>query len=80
MFEAIIDPTAGPAAGSERDPAALAARPASLSGLRLGLLANTKRNAEEFLTQVGRELAARYGVRTVLAGRSPTSWRRRRSR
>ena len=47
MFEAIIDPTAGPAADSERDPAALAARPASLSGLRLGLLANTKRNAEE---------------------------------
>ena len=71
MFEAIIDPTAGPAAASGRDPAALAARPASLSGLRLGLLANTKRNAEEFLTQVGRELAARYGVRTVLAAKKP---------
>jgi hypothetical protein len=67
VFESIIDPTVGPATSSERAPAALAARPASLSGLRLGLLANTKRNAEEFLTQVGRELAVRHGVQTVLA-------------
>ena len=71
MFDSIIDPTVGPVASSERGPAALAARPASLSGLRLGLLANTKRNAEEFLTQVGRELAARYGVQTVLAAKKP---------
>ena len=71
MFDAIIDPTVGPAGSSERGPAALAARPASLSGLRLGLLANTKRNAEEFLTQVGRELAERYGVQTVLAAKKP---------
>ena len=74
MFDAIIDPTVGPAASSgssERGPAALAARPASLSGLRLGLLANTKRNAEEFLTQVGRELAEQYGVQTVLAAKKP---------
>ena len=71
MFESIIDPTVGPATSSERDPTALAARPASLSGLRLGLLANTKRNAEEFLTQVGRELAAQHGVQTVLAAKKP---------
>ena len=71
MFDAIIDPTIGPAAGSERGPAALATRPASLSGLRLGLLANTKRNAEEFLTQVGRELADQHGVRIVLAAKKP---------
>jgi len=71
VFEGIIDPTVGPATTSERDPAALAARPASLSGLRLGLLANTKRNAEEFLTQVGRELAEQYGVQTVLARKKP---------
>ena len=71
MFESIIDPTVGPAASSERDPAAHAARPASLSGLRLGLLANTKRNAEEFLTQVGRELAVQHGVQTVLAAKKP---------
>jgi len=77
VFEAIIDPTVGPAASADRDPAALAARSASLSGLRLGLLANTKRNAEEFLTQVGRELAVRYGVQTVLAAKKPA---RRRSR
>ena len=71
MFDAIIDPTVGPVAGSERGPAALATRPASLSGLRLGLLANTKRNAEEFLTQVGRELAEQHGVRIVLAAKKP---------
>lgn len=71
MFESIIDPTVGPATSSERDPAVLATRPASLSGLRLGLLANTKRNAEEFLTQVGRELALRHGVQTVLARMKP---------
>jgi hypothetical protein len=71
VFEAIIDPTVGPAAGSERAPAAPAARPARLSGLRLGLLANTKRNAEEFLTQVGRELAVRHGVTITVARKKP---------
>jgi hypothetical protein len=71
VFDRIIDPTIGPAAGPGPGRVVLAERPASLSGLRLGLLANTKRNAEEFLDQVGKLLAARYRVRTVLAARKP---------
>ncbi len=71
MFDSIIDPTVGPAAESERGQAALAPRPESLSGLRLGLLANTKRNAEQFLDQVGRLLGEQYGVRTVLSRKKP---------
>ena len=71
MFDSIIDPTLGPAADAQRAPAALAVRPDSLSGLRLGLLANTKRNAEQFLDQVGRMLAERHGVTAVLARKKP---------
>jgi hypothetical protein len=71
VFDSIVDPTIGPAADAGREPVVLAKRPASLSGLRLGLLANTKRNAEQFLDQVGKLLAAQYGVRTVLAAKKP---------
>jgi hypothetical protein len=71
VFDSIVDPTIGPAADAGRDPVVLAERPASLSGLRLGLLANTKRNAEQFLDQVGKLLTAQYGVRTVLAAKKP---------
>ena len=49
----------------------LADRPESLSGLRLGLLANTKRNAEQFLDEVGKLLVDRHGVTTVLARKKP---------
>ncbi len=72
MFDSIIDPTIGPAAGPGPGRAALAERPASLSGLRLGLLANTKRNAEQFLDQVGKLLAAQYRVQSVLAAKKPS--------
>ena len=71
VFDSIIDPTVGPAAALERDRPTLAARPGSLSGLRLGLLANTKRNAEQFLADVGRELAEQYGMVQVLAVKKP---------
>jgi hypothetical protein len=71
VFDSIIDPTIGPAAESNQDQPALAARPDSLSGLRLGLLANTKRNAEQFLDQVGRLLGEEYGMTTVLATKKP---------
>ncbi len=67
MFDSIIDPTVGPPAGSVPGQVVLAPRPDSLSGLRLGLLANIKRNAEPFLNEVGRLLGERYGVQTVLA-------------
>jgi hypothetical protein len=71
VFDSIIDPTVGPADSLERDRPALAPRPGSLSGLRLGLLANTKRNAEQFLTDVGRELAEQYGIVPVVAVKKP---------
>jgi len=71
VFETVVDPTVGPPASSEGGQPTLAARPGSLSGLRLGLLANTKRNAEQFVQQVGEQLAERYGVRTVLARKKP---------
>jgi len=71
VFETIVDPTVGPPADSERGQPALAPRPVSLRGLRLGVLANTKRNAEEFVQQVGQQLADQYGVRTVLARTKP---------
>src|SRR5258708_34876447 len=71
VFESIIDPTLGLAADSQRCPAGLADRPERLSGLRLGLLANTKRNAEQFLDEVGRLLAEQHAVTTVVARKKP---------
>jgi len=71
VFDSIIDPTLGPATDAGRGPAAPADRPDSLSGLRLGLLANTKRNAEQFLDQVGRLLTERCGVTALVARKKP---------
>lgn len=71
MFENIIDPTVGPPADFDNGVAVLADRPASLSGLRLGLLANTKRNAEQFLDEVGLLLAQQHGLTPVLRMTKP---------
>jgi hypothetical protein len=71
VFDRIMDPTAGPAEAAGAPRPALAGRPSSLSGLRLGLLANTKRNAEQFLADVGAELARSHGVTSVLATKKP---------
>jgi hypothetical protein len=67
VFDSIIDPTAGPSAGLEADQVVLAPRPENLSGLRLGLLANVKRNAEQFLGEVGGLLEQEYGMAPALA-------------
>ncbi len=64
MPNAILDPT-GAATRSAAAPRA--PRPASLSGARVGLLINTKQNADPFLHEVGRLLTERYGARGVLA-------------
>jgi hypothetical protein len=64
MFSAMIDPTAGPATRGEAT--ALAARKADLRGSRVGLLANTKRNAEQFLDEVGALLRQEHGVAGVV--------------
>lgn len=71
MFDSIIDPTVSQANVTEYDRLVLAARPESLSGLRLGLLANTKRNAEQFLDEVGQLLVGQYGMQVVLAMKKP---------
>jgi hypothetical protein len=71
VFDSIIDPTVGPSAGLAAGQAALAPRPESLSGLRLGLLANIKRNAEQFLAEVGGLLEQEHGMATALARKKP---------
>ncbi|WP_435154678.1 UGSC family (seleno)protein [Amycolatopsis sacchari] len=64
MFEAMTDPTGRPGAGAARG--ALAPRPASLAGLTVGLLANTKKNAETFLDEVGALLTEEHGVANLV--------------
>jgi hypothetical protein len=60
MFSAMIDPTAGPA--TRRRATELAARKPSLIGRRVGLLANVKRNAQQFLDEVGALLVREHGA------------------
>lgn len=60
MFSAMIDPTGGPAPGARA--VALAARKSDLAGSRVGLLANVKRNAEQFLDEVGALLQQEHGA------------------
>ena len=61
MPNAILDPT-GTTSSAAKPAAAMAPRPASLRGKRVGLLINTKQNARPFLEEVGRLLRDRYGV------------------
>jgi hypothetical protein len=67
LFEALIDPTAG--ATLSGGATALASRPAGLQGRTVGLLANTKRNAEQFLDAVADLLAAEHGAADVVRRR-----------
>jgi hypothetical protein len=68
MPNAILDPTGGVAAGGATGgPAVLAPRPRDLRGARIGLLVNTKKNADLFLDQVGRLLVDQHGAASVLA-------------
>ncbi len=64
MFEAMIDPTAAPTAvpDAAATGARRATRPARLDGLTVGLLANTKKNAEPFLDAVADLLARQHGT------------------
>jgi hypothetical protein len=64
MFSAMIDPTGRPAAGART--VVLAARKPDLQGRRVGLLANVKRNAEQFLDEVGALLRREHGVAGVV--------------
>jgi hypothetical protein len=78
MPNAILDPTGGVAApgaaggagvagGAAGAAAALARRPRDLRGARVGLLVNTKKNADIFLDEVGRLLVDAHGASSVLA-------------
>ncbi len=64
MFSAMIDPTARPA--SQTRATALAGRKPDLRGSKVGLLANVKRNAEQFLDDVGALLQQDHGVAGVV--------------
>jgi hypothetical protein len=63
-FSAMIDPTGGPA--SRARPTGLAERKPDLRGSRIGLLANVKRNAEQFLDEVGELLRREHGAAEVV--------------
>ena len=60
-----IDPTAG----GSRATIALARRPMDLAGKVVGLLDNTKEQADVILETVGEVLKARYGVAKVVIRR-----------
>lgn len=72
MFESIVDPTVGAPADADAGPTRLADRPAALAGLRLGLLVNTKRNADVFLEELAALLAQRHGTTTALSRTKPS--------
>jgi hypothetical protein len=67
MPNAILDPTGTATRAAAAAQAPRAPRPASLSGARIGLLVNTKQNADPFLHEVGRLLTERHGASGVLA-------------
>jgi hypothetical protein len=54
----LFDPTSSPVAREVR----LAPRPASLDGLRLGLVENTKFNSDTLLLRLADRLARRHGM------------------
>jgi len=64
MFSAMIDPTGGPATRGRAT--VLAARKPELIGRRVGLLANVKRNAEQFLDEVGALLVREHGAAALV--------------
>jgi hypothetical protein len=61
--ERLLDPTGFDERSADTT---LAPRPASLRGLRLGLLENTKPNAAVMLASVGRELQRRHGAQAAV--------------
>jgi len=54
----ILDPTIATA----RESIQYVPRPETLKGLRIGLIENTKKNAEAVLQEVAHKLASRYGM------------------
>jgi hypothetical protein len=58
MSMELFDPTARPTARTT----VLASRPAGLTGLRIGLVDNTKFNSEPILQRLAQRLGARHGM------------------
>jgi hypothetical protein len=67
MPNAILDPTGQAGRTSGGGSFTLAPRRDGLAGARVGLLVNTKRNADLFLTEVGRLLREEHGAASVTA-------------
>lgn len=67
----LFDPTSTPV---QRDALALPPRPASLRGVRLGLVDNTKINSDTLLGKLAERLARRHGavVSVITRKRSPS--------
>ena len=62
-----------PEGSSAEKPSQLAPRSfGSLDGLRIGLLGNTKLNADEILAAIGDLLSERYKLASVIHRRKPT--------
>jgi hypothetical protein len=61
----LFDPTSRPV---ERE-VEMAHRPASLSGLRLGLVDNTKFNSDTLLAKLAERLARRHGMTVTVTNR-----------
>jgi len=63
----ILDPTIATA----REPIDYAPRPRSLRGLRVGLIENTKKNAEAVLRKLAAKLAAAHGMQMEVLVHKP---------
>jgi hypothetical protein len=61
-----------PEGSSQEGREALAPRPGTLKGKRLGLLSNSKLNADAVLYAIGELLAERYGVETIVHHAKPS--------
>ena len=64
-----------PEGSSPDDQHALAPRPPTLSGLRLGLLINGKRNSDHLLHDVAELIGERYRLKDVVALTKPSHGR-----
>lgn len=67
MPNAILDPTGQAGRTSGGGTFTLAPRRGDLTGARVGLLINTKRNAELFLAEMGKLLQEEHGAASVMA-------------
>jgi hypothetical protein len=61
-----------PEGSSQEGHEPLATRPGTLSGKTLGLLSNSKLNADAVLYAIGELLAERYGVKTLVHRTKPS--------